>query len=77
MQVETLNSIDPKGICTQTPGGCGAETVLRLREICASVHEERDSVVRDPGPGIAQILALRVGCWQPPLYVQVPWPAAS
>ena len=77
MQAETSNSIDLMGICAQTSSGCGSETVLRLQGLRATIHEERDSAGREPGPGIAQILALRVGCWQPPLYVPLPLPTAS
>ena len=77
MQTETSNSIDARGIDEQTSSMCGSETVLRLQGLCAHIHEERDSAGTVPGPGIAQILALRVGCWQPPLYIPVPLPAAS
>lgn len=77
MQEVTSNRTDVLELCAPASNECGSDSGLRLAGLRGDVHEERDTAERDPGPGIAQILALRVGCWQPPLYVRVPLPAAS
>jgi hypothetical protein len=82
MQAET-NSMDRMRVGAKeskecrSESGSRSETVVPLKARSAHVQEEQDSVARDPAPGIAEILALRVGCWQPPLHVQMPLPAAS
>jgi hypothetical protein len=82
MQAET-NGVDLMRAGEKTSNECRSgsgsrsETVVPLWGRSAHLQEEQDSAVRDPAPGIAEILALRVGCWQPPLHVQMPLPAAS